>query len=103
MGRKERVMRYIDADALIADLDKGLWGKDWDKALAEAIINNAPTIDAVSVVRGEWEERTQDEMWATVDFAYCSECKQPIIHKHASPLWNYCPNCGSDMRGKDDE
>jgi hypothetical protein len=43
--------RYIDADVLIADLDKGLWGKDWDKALAEAIINNAPTIDAVSVVR----------------------------------------------------
>ena len=43
--------RLIDADALIADLDKGLWGKDWDKALAEAIINDAPTIDAVSVVR----------------------------------------------------
>lgn len=28
-------MRLIDADALIADLDKGLWGKDWDKALAD--------------------------------------------------------------------
>ena len=37
--------RYIDADALIADLDKGLWGKDYDKALAEAIIQDAPSID----------------------------------------------------------
>lgn len=40
-------MKLIDKDALIADLDKGLWGKDWDKALAEAIINEAPTIDLI--------------------------------------------------------
>ena len=38
-------MRLIDADALIADLNKGLWGKSWDKVLAEAIINDAPSID----------------------------------------------------------
>ena len=37
--------RYIDADALMADLDKGLWGKDYDKVLAEAIIREAPSID----------------------------------------------------------
>lgn len=37
-------MRLIDADALIDALDKGLWGKVYDKALAEAIIADAPTI-----------------------------------------------------------
>lgn len=47
---------------------------------------------------GEWYNRDSDGTWATVDFAYCSECKQPIIHKHASPLWHFCPNCGADMR-----
>ena len=46
---------------------------------------------------GEWHNRSSDGTWATVDFAYCSECKQPIIHKHASPLWRFCPNCGARM------
>ena len=51
MKRKGVTMRLIDADALTADLDKGLWGREWDKSLAEAIIKDAPTIDAVEVVR----------------------------------------------------
>ena len=46
-GKEQTMSRYIDADALIADLDKGLWGKDYDKVLAEAIIRDAPTIDIV--------------------------------------------------------
>lgn len=50
-------------------------------------------------VQGEWCNRNSDGTWATVDFAYCSECKQPIIHKHASPLWRFCPNCGARMKG----
>ena len=40
-------MRLIDADALIADLDKGLWGKDYDKALAEAIIREEPSVEII--------------------------------------------------------
>lgn len=36
--------RWIELEPLIADLDKGLWGKDYDKALAEAIIQDAPSI-----------------------------------------------------------
>ena len=44
-------MRLIDADALIGALNRGLWGKEWDKALCKAIIHDAPTIDAVEVVR----------------------------------------------------
>ena len=39
--------KYIDVDALIAYLDKGLWGKDYDKVLAEAIIREAPSIEIV--------------------------------------------------------
>ena len=68
-------MRLIDADALIDDLGHGLWGKDWDKALAEAIIRDAPTIDAVPVVRcgeckhlGDVYTRVNGEVWC-----FCSE------------------------------
>ena len=39
--------RYAEVEQLIANLDHGLWGKDWDKVLAEAIINDAPSIDIV--------------------------------------------------------
>lgn len=39
--------RYAEVEQLIANLDNGLWGKDWDKALAEAIIRDAPSIDIV--------------------------------------------------------
>lgn len=46
---------YIDADALITDLNKGLWGKDWDKVLAEAIINEAPSIDIVHCVECQYK------------------------------------------------
>ena len=46
--RKEQTMnRCIELEPLIADLDKGLWGKDYDKALAEAIIQDAPTIEII--------------------------------------------------------
>ena len=39
--------RYVEVEQLTANLDNGLWGKDWDKALAEAIIEDAPSIDIV--------------------------------------------------------
>ena len=52
-------MRLIDADALVAELENGLW--DWDSVngiTAETVlrqtisdIKNAPTIDALPVVR----------------------------------------------------
>ena len=46
--RKEQTMsRYVEVEQLTANLDNGLWGKDWDKALAEAIIEDAPSIDIV--------------------------------------------------------
>lgn len=39
--------RWIKVESVIADLDHGLWGKDWDKVLAEAIIREAPAINLV--------------------------------------------------------
>ena len=55
--------RYIDADALITDLNKGLWGKDWDKVLAEAIINEAPSIDIVRCKECKWAKANGTYQW----------------------------------------
>lgn len=46
--------RWIELEPLIADLDKGLWGKDYDKALAEAIIQDAPSIDICFCRECKW-------------------------------------------------
>ena len=47
--------RYIEVEPTVADLDHGLWGKDWDKALAEAIIREAPSIDICFCSECKWE------------------------------------------------
>lgn len=66
--------RYIDADALITDLNKGLWGKDWDKVLAEAIINEAPSIDLIRCV--ECRKVREDGGHANCNgYLYCRKWK----------------------------
>lgn len=61
--------RWIELEPLIADLDKGLWGKDYDKALAEAIIQDAPSIDIVR----------------------CKECRHRVVEEQSWSEYNeYC-------------
>ena len=69
---------------------------------AKAWLNDAPSID-IEPKRGEWVKRTHDTLIAQVNFAYCSECGQPIMHEHTRSLWNFCPNCGADMREREGE
>ena len=44
--------------------------------------------------RGKWEITN---LGAVGVFDSCSECKRVV--KHKAPFYNYCPNCGADMRG----
>lgn len=97
--------RYIDYDAL----DYKNWhmiGKSSDFIdgvvyMAERI-EEAPSID-IEPKRGEWVKRTHNTLIAQVNFAYCSECGQPIMHEHTRPLWNFCPNCGASMTEREGE
>ena len=76
------------------------WNDEWLRSL-----NAIPTIDATSVVHGEWEERetfhnADDnpiiEEWQS---ARCSVCNK----YHTTPYmyyfsdYNFCPNCGAKM------
>ena len=60
-------------------------------------------IPTIELKHGEWAERTHNTLIAQVNFAYCSECGQPIMHEHTRPLWSFCPNCGADMREREGE
>ena len=109
--------RWIDADALKDKLQQhhdfyvmawGGFGKMpiGEKKRVDEITNciaevvNAPTIKPK---RGEWVKRTHNTLIAQVNFAYCSECGQPIMHEHTRSLWSFCPNCGADMRERESE
>lgn len=48
---------------------------------------------------GKWIEHDDD--WANVYYE-CSVCKEPFVLIDGTPadnLYNFCPNCGADMRG----
>ena len=94
--------RLIDANAL--PLGKFVeprteWHQGWNDAL-DAAKDAAETVDAVEVVHGEWIEDydifTQDNGYESepIMIGYiCSECG-----KESFQNFNYCPNCGADMR-----
>ena len=125
--------RYIDADALIEAMGEEpyVW-TDSAEEIAERnqwltdmnIIENAPTIDTVSVVRGEWElvepryPIEQRVYWnkeqaladtkgnGAIEKRRCSCCgfiKNFMGHMKDEQfkLWNFCPNCGADMRERE--
>lgn len=99
-------MRPIDADKLIEKIKKtycercdnynGMRCKACPNDDEIRDIDSAPTIDAVSVVHGEWIEAEED--WRQqIAFWRCSECGHTTSTMH-----NFCPNCGAKMKGADD-
>lgn len=100
--------RLIDANALEFEPDENgiangvliLGGKSGGKTMTAVLfalkkmISNAPTVDAVEVVHGRWE-------WKTEDIYRCSNCGEDSHVKEVmgQPDWDYCPNCGAKMDG----
>ena len=69
--------------------DKIDYAHGWNCAIE--ILMKAPTVDAVEVVHGQWNEvEDQDEMV----FYKCSVCGKLRWFET-----NYCPNCGAKMDG----
>ena len=58
-----------------------------------------PTIDAEPVKRGMWTFiRLTDKDWGH-KAKECSSCGSTFFN---TTLWDFCPNCGADMRGEKD-
>lgn len=97
-------MRTIDADALIESIKRqcGICKLMPDEEIRELAVvmekglieevNNAPTVEPK---RGEWIDIS--EWYAPRQ--KCSICEM-VVDGYGS---NYCPNCGADMRGEDNE
>lgn len=77
-------MRMIDADLLEPDADYDD-GEFWAVSIRQ--IENAPTIEPK---KGKWIDKSNGIEGA---WNYCSVCGEQAID-----LYDFCPNCGADMR-----
>ena len=79
------------------------------KKTIEKVINNLPSAQPEVLAHGEGELSAQPEpkkgKWipnkddtAGCGYFICSACKRDFYN-----TYNYCPNCGADMRGGDAE
>ena len=55
----------------------------------------------VSRPSGQWIAQKHKGEYVEFDVYVCSECG--IVGGIQANEWNYCPNCGADMRGESDE
>ena len=99
--------RYIDADKLV-EYEEHAW--DWDTvngietaiALRQVIsdIRHEPTADVVEVKHGEWIPHPLEKGEMSIDRDVCSICGVQFADAW---MFDYCPICGSYMRGDTDD
>ena len=99
-------MAYIDRDKLISEI-ASISGNLNTRNVGEAI-SRVPTADVVEQKKGKWIIKDNPGTgWYRVT---CSECGEdvtsmiPVIgfFPNAKPTWNFCPDCGADMREESD-
>lgn len=81
--------RLIDADNLFIAFERAAWYNNADRDdIAEELLLNAPTVDAMPVVHGFWITIEK-----SLGLYVCSKCGHSVIRIES----NYCPYCGAKM------
>ena len=106
-------MRLIDAEVLKEEVSKGsilieddvlecetdhkimvyVLAKLEDFVLKK--IDEQPTVEAKEVVHGKWIKRVKNNGGYVASIT-CSACG----YSHSRVTYNFCPECGADMRGE---
>ena len=81
----------ISRQAAIDALERGAWGKEWDKTLAKAMIESVPSAQPERK-KGRWGN-AGEYPWDKC--SVCGHCVNPYEDDYF-----FCPNCGADMRGE---
>ena len=109
--------RLIDANALMKEHCNGCAADIQDMCKTDPVcgsmmwIVEAPTVDAVEVVHGRWEDEHGGK-YANPRYR-CSVCKERALYKferdlldnwkEVQALTDYCPNCGAKMDGGNED
>ena len=96
--------RLADVDALLEEVNRTIeiMEQRRDRISVRNVImciKNAPTVDAVEVVHGEWS--TIEDDYCGLVALHCSVCNQEWWFEEDAPIkhYHYCPNCGAKMDG----
>lgn len=93
--------RYIDAEKLCFEIleEYGISTGGDDVTEIYGMIINQPTADVRENVRGKWQ-KVDEQPYFRKHFhkVCCSVCR-----KQGYDYWNFCPNCGAEMRGDNNE
>ncbi len=86
--------RLIDAWKLVIDLARIKKCGEWDHEDVMTVIASQKTVDAVEVVRGEWEKQQ-----GIYSCSICGKACPYDVQADIIQYWtcNYCPNCGAKM------
>lgn len=86
--------RVIDTDSAYAVLtDYYHHTTDTQHTALREALGRVETVDAVPVVHGRWIHHKGGYS----DHYECTACGKPIV---LTAKWDFCPNCGADMRGE---
>lgn len=98
----DHVTDYISREAAIDAVDVCNLHRGIIDAL-QAIISDIPSADVRPVVRGHYvgEYDGYADGNPVYDMWYCSECGCFFEDWDEKPTYNFCPNCGADMREVD--
>ena len=98
--RKQMYHKAFETDSYMQRWNDGCWIR---YKMFENCIETLPTIDAVPVRHGEWygEADGYADGELVYDMWYCSFCGKRFEEWDEKPNWNYCPNCGARMEGRD--
>lgn len=90
-------MRTINADALTT------WIKESQRMTSKvkAILCYIETMPSQNRPQGEWIWQLANNGWVDHICSVCGYTENTDIH--ISLGWKYCPNCGAEMKGVDDE
>ena len=106
---EERALQNVTSAGQDGDANKLMI---WSAVLTERSafkydVADAPTIAQPERKTGRWKGYNSDRLdWQRDDgspiFISCSECFE-IVMNNCAGHWNFCPNCGADMRGESDD
>ncbi len=87
-------MRLIDSDELLKHIPP-------EEICSRFAVANAPTIEPERK-KGKWiNDRLVSTNGGTYGVRRCSECE--AYYQDIGYGWDFCPNCGADMRGENDD
>ena len=78
-------------------------GKYSDGVTLQSVIHSMTPVDAVEVVHGHWKKNWCDNNMIGHEYEECSICGCSMLDTNQFWDSNFCPNCGADMRGEQND